>query len=374
MDYDSGLPVFLPRILWLAMSRSLLLAVAVCHGCAPEIAPPVSPAAFAVPQVVAGSGDPSPAFVDQVRAVVVEQHAELVSFFGLAAPERYFVFVHADRSHLPAEIARHLHEDSPAFALLGRHQVHLVHGEMVRLGTSLRGVVTHELVHELLDQFAEPHGRLLPRWFHEGLAQHIAGDTYLGAREEDLVWRVAAGRLPGFGDLAAGFPDEREAIRLAYAQSYSYVSFLVRECGVTRLLRAVRNVDERTSFDRALVGATMRSPLDLQDAWREHVLHRSGAPWRVFLEQWFGLLGVALLPVLVLALRRRLAAGQLAARHLESSAGAATAARLEAAANAPPPPDPEDEDADAALDDPTDAAESAADETRPEGRANGPGW
>ncbi|MFM1872912.1 MAG: hypothetical protein RL398_2334, partial [Planctomycetota bacterium] len=223
------------------------------------------------------------------------------------------------RGQLPTALVPMLHEDSPAFAILGQRQVHVVWGELLRLGSSLQGVVTHELVHEVLDQLVGRNGPGIPRWFHEGLAQQIAGDTYLGGREEDLVWRTAVDRLLPFSELVREFPRDREAMRIAYAQSYSYVSFLVREYGLDRIVRAARNVDELTTFERALAGVTLRPTFDLQEDWRSYLLRRSGAPWRVLLAEWWGLLAIGLLPVLVMALRRRLAAGDRAARQLAAT-------------------------------------------------------
>lgn len=302
----------------------LLLAVWLAwpsqRGSVPAPASPVAAATSggAVRQVLVGSGEVDPAVLQLVERTVDECLPEVRKALNLKDLQRFFVFVHGRRATLPEALVPLLHEDSPAFALLGRRQIHLVWGELLRLGSQVRGVVTHELVHELLDQRCGGHGLAIPRWFHEGLAQHLAGDTYLGGREEDLVWRAAVGRLLPFGELVRGFPDDREAVRIAYAQSYSYVSWLVRGHGLATLVRAAGNVDGTTSFDHALVGATGRTTLQLQDDWRDYLLRRSGAPWRVLLAEWWGLLGIALLPVLVLALRRRLAAGARAAARLET--------------------------------------------------------
>ncbi len=375
-DYDRATIVFLPRILTALVV--LLAAVLLTRG---ESRPPQPAAALASsavaptdegPQVVAGGGHPSAEVVERIRGLVTEQLAVVREAIPVGAVRKFFVFVHTSRAELPAAIAANLHEDSPAFALLGQHQIHVVWGEMFRLGSSPRAVVTHELVHELLDQYVSPHGAQLPRWFHEGLAQHLAGDTYLGAREEDLVWRVAANRLLPFGELARGFPDDREGVRIAYAQSYSFVSWLVRELGYERVLRTAKNVDDLTSFDRALVGSARRSTYDLQTDWRDYLLHISGAPWRLLLSEWWGMLAIALLPVLVLALRRRLAAGERAA------------ARLRDDAELPPQFEPQLQDVDA-LDPPDAAAEptGAVDHDvrqeeivrgRHEDRTQGPGW
>jgi hypothetical protein len=318
-NYDAAKPVILQMISRL-LAGSLLLALSLLSACGKGTAAaptngPVTPLA----RVVAGTGEPTDDEVARVREVVEREEGALVTLFRGKPRLPYFVHVHADREHMPESLVANLHRDSPGFAILGAHQIHIVSGEMRRTGASLRGVVVHELVHEMLDQFAAPHGRTMPRWFHEGLAQNIAGDTYLGAREDELVWRATTDRLLTFDRLRGGFPQDTEELRIAYAQSYSYVSWLIRTYGMETLLSIAAAADDLTSFEAALVGRTGRSTLDLKLAWQGHLLHGSGATWRVAFDSCFSLLLVAALPVLALALIRRLAADQRAARRLAAA-------------------------------------------------------
>ncbi len=57
---------------------------------------------------------------------------------------------------------------------------------------------------------------------------------------------------------------------------------------------------------RAMVAATDRPTAALQDAWRDHVLHGSGAAWRSLFEQFFSISMVLALPLLAMALIKRL--------------------------------------------------------------------
>lgn len=348
--YDGRRAVFLPLIPILAVC--LLLPAAAAQEPAPAPATAV---------VAAGSGDVAPATLARVRAAVDEGLVRLRPAFPGMPARRFFVHVHEARDTMPSALAAYLHPDSPAFALLGQRQVHVVWGEVRRLGAAPLGVVVHELVHELLDQYVGPHGRRIPRWFHEGLAQHLAGDTYLGAREEDLVWPIATQRLPAFGELRAEFPSDHDALRTAYAMSYSYVTWLAREYGLADLLAVARATDERTSFERALVGRLRRSTLELEDAWRHHVLHGSGASWRVVFDQCFSLLLVAALPILVLALMRRLRSEERAARTIEARAAASAAAIGQPPEPPPEPPEPAPEPPPADAEKP----EDGRDERRP---------
>lgn len=322
-------------------AAGLALVLAACGGGQGE-APPTAAERASLAVVVAGAGEPPAAAVAAIRRAVDEELPALGKVFPGMPKQRFFVHVHASREALPEALAAHLQPDSPGFALLGRHQVHLVWGEMRRIGASLRGVVVHELVHELLDQFVAPHGARMPRWFHEGLAQTIAGDTYLGAREEDLVWRLAARTLPSFGDLRERFPTAETELRLAYAQSYSYVAWLERQYGLDALLRIAAAVDERTSFEHALVGRTGKTTLELEESWKDNLQHGSGATWRAALNQCFSLVMIAALPVLALALIRRLAADRRAAAKLERDEAAAAEAAATAPADADEPRAPDD--------------------------------
>jgi hypothetical protein len=319
---------------------SLLLALSFAACDERPVRPGAPPAlgASAI-HVAAGTGGIDESAVDRIRAVVVEQLPALSAIFRGMPNRPVFVHVHATREALPPALRANLHEGSSGFALLGRNQIHLVWGEMRRTGAHMRGVVVHELVHVLLDQYVQPQGARMPRWFHEGLAQSLAGDTYLGAREEDLVWRAAASRLPSFGELRERFPTDEEGLRIAYAQSYSYVEFLRRQFGLDGLLRIAAAVDEWTTFERALVGRAGRSTLELEDAWKNHLLSGSGASWRVMFEQCWSLLLIAALPVLALALIRRLAVDRRARERLErENAAAETAAPQDEL----PEPAPED--------------------------------
>lgn len=318
--------MFLPRIFSGLLAALVVLLPAGCDQ-APRPSDSASgsasgspPAAGAFgpdePKVVAGSGAIAPEVVDTVREMVRSELARLREIFSGMPSQAFFVHVHADRDSMPEALAALLHPDSPGFAMLGQHQIHIVWGEIRRTGASARGVVVHELVHELLDQFVTPNGMLMPRWFHEGLAQTIAGDTYLAAREEDLVGRAVTDRLEPIGSLRKEFPTGETGLRLAYGQSYSFVAWLVREYGMESLLAVARATDDLTSFERALVGRTGRTFPQLEKGWHDHLMHGSGAPWRVLFDQCFSLLLIAALPVLVLALMRRLKSEAVASARL----------------------------------------------------------
>lgn len=330
--------MFLP---WISLLRRipLLLAALVLVACGRD-GERRDPLAEDV-QVVAGLGDVSEDSVDVVRRLVARELPELRRRIAVPELRPFFVHVHASRQAMPAALLAGVHEDAPGFAVLGRHQIHIVLGVVRRTGSRLAGVVRHELVHELLDQYAAPNGALVPRWFHEGLAQLLAGDTYLGAGEADLWWRVGSHTLFRFPQLRDAFPTDTSYLRIAYAQSHSFVAWLVRNHGLPELLRVVREVSPVVAFDRILANRTGDSLRTLDSRWRDYLVNGSGAQWRILSEHWFGLLMIAALPVLVLALMRRLSREAAVRRLLgerERAARSTPALATSDELHGPPPP------------------------------------
>ncbi len=267
--------------------------------------------------VSAASPDVPDRAVAVVQAEVSPALARVREVFRDLPKQPFRIIVHPDATELPPDLRLAHHEGSPGFALLGRNEIHLLLAETNATTSGLRAVLVHEMVHELLHQACEPWGHRIPRWFHEGLAQVVAGDTYLGSSEEMIVWRAATQQLLPFSELGDGFPAEPQLLKIAYAQSYSYVAWLERQVGLAGLVAMARSVDKDRSFDLALVHATDRSTAVLLEDWTDHVLHGSGASWRVMLQQFFGVSMILSLPLLALAMIRRQRADRLAADRLE---------------------------------------------------------
>lgn len=218
-------------------------------------------------------------------------------------PSRGFS-VHLHSRH--AAVDGHVDEGTPGFALLDTNQIHLILGEIrASPPQDLPTVLDHELVHILLNEFvgdAAPH---VPRWFHEGLAQHLSGDSYLGAREEDLFFDARTDRLLRFSDLRDTFPSDPGARRRAYGQSFSFVSFLVRELGLATIIDIARDCDAEDGYRSAFARRT-REPLDgIHRRWVDYLGHGSGARYRILFENCFSYVMIAGVVLLALAGRRR---------------------------------------------------------------------
>ncbi len=254
-----------------------------------------------------GDARVSAATVASVRELATKGLEKLAPDFPGTPLRRIRIVVHSDQGSLSLAMREHLHEGTAGFAMLGRDEVHILLDTAVSAPPNdLRTVVVHELVHVLLDQFAATGAPHVPRWVHEGLAQTLSGGPYLGVQEESLLFAISARTAPRFSELEADFPDGDHMLRLAYAQSFSFVSFLVDRFGVRTIVDASRDCRADRPFNLVLLDATDQSLARLQEEWENYVLFRSGAAARYLLRNCFSFLIVLAVPLLILAVLKRI--------------------------------------------------------------------
>jgi hypothetical protein len=128
----------------------------------------------------------------------------------------------------------------------------------------------HELTHAALAELGGP----WPRWFHEGLAMRLSGETLVVSQYAALFRGVTQDRLFHFEDLARGWPDQPADVEIAYAQSASFVGFLVDRHGPARLSELLAYVQKGDPFETAF-GKAMHSSLDVEERdWRRSLPSR----------------------------------------------------------------------------------------------------
>jgi hypothetical protein len=205
------------------------------------------------------------------------------------SPSRPFdVYLHSGLGSLSTADATHLHPGTPGFAVLGQDRVHILYDQIEpRPPNDLRTVLHHELVHVLVDQFAGDKGRLVPRWLHEGLAQSLSGETYLRAREVDLLTPLIHGRLLPLRALTKDFPDDPTQRRLAYHQSYSFVDWLIRRRGLRDIRQGILWATELDNFIGGFAHVTQVPLIREYERWQRWLTHESGAPWLFLFQNCF---------------------------------------------------------------------------------------
>jgi hypothetical protein len=100
---------------------------------------------------------------------------------------------------------------------------------------SLETTLIHEFCHLLLHE----HIPNIPTWLDEGLCQWASGglDEIIYNRRQSALNRASvSGQFIPFENLTSGFPISKTARILAYEQSKSFVTYMVREFGQEKLL------------------------------------------------------------------------------------------------------------------------------------------
>ena len=113
----------------------------------------------------------------------------------------------------------------------------------------------HELVHLALFQVEGNRAERLPRWFHEGVAQWLSGQSYLRGGRREFLTAAAAGSLIPFAELAEDFPADDEGAALAYVQSELFVGHMVRRGSGGGLRGIVAGYGRGLSFEEAFAEA-----------------------------------------------------------------------------------------------------------------------
>lgn len=100
---------------------------------------------------------------------------------------------------------------------------------------SLETTLIHEFCHLLLHE----HIPYIPTWLDEGLCQWASGgidEIIYNLRQSALNRASVSGQFIPFENITSGFPRSETARILAYEQSKSFVTFMVREFGQEKLL------------------------------------------------------------------------------------------------------------------------------------------
>jgi len=142
----------------------------------------------------------------------------------------------------------------------------------MRGGTmDIEEVLQHEYTHLALATALKGHEA--PQWLDEGFAM-------LQSRGWNLSWTYALSRgvltkkLIPLEELVDGFPVDQYQAELAYAQSFSFVSYIKTELGPQALPRLIKGLSYGLDAETALRQATGLGLRDLERRWKEELKRR----------------------------------------------------------------------------------------------------
>jgi hypothetical protein len=208
-------------------------------------------------------------FATAVAGRAAEHYARIREDLGLATRDPVAVLLLTDKVSPGVRAA--WREQLPRWlggVAFGADRFVVVRVEPGRTPRDLDGVLVHELTHVLV-RADFPTAGSWPAWFQEALAMREAGDEGVG-RFATLALAVLRDRLLPLGSLRRSFPENEAEARLAYAESASFLSFLVDEFGnerFSRLLPALREEEFDPAFAR-VYGAGVGA---LEQEWRRRL-------------------------------------------------------------------------------------------------------
>lgn len=128
-------------------------------------------------------------------------------------------------------------------------------------GEAIRRIVAHEYSHACVYTLAPR----CPTWLQEGIAQHFEG-----ACSDPASLAAHREKLPGFSKLGETFTavKDGESARVLYAQSLSFVEFLIARRGAPEIAALLRELGGGKPLEEAferVYGATLAT---LEDEWR----------------------------------------------------------------------------------------------------------
>lgn len=132
------------------------------------------------------------------------------------------------------------------------------------------GAIAHEFAHVVVGNVVSHCYSSMPAWLNEGLAMIAQGgpdrsslDTFQQAVKDDRLFSVRA--------LSGGFSEDPTRASLAYAESYSLVSFLTKQYGQAKMKDLLATLQAGYRYDHALQSVYDFDADGLEAAWREWI-------------------------------------------------------------------------------------------------------
>jgi hypothetical protein len=163
-----------------------------------------------------------------------------------------------------------------------------------------RATLRHELFHVLLGQL----GTGWPRWFQEGLAQHLTRERdFKMSHFETLSQAVNQDKLFSWAQLTNSFPENTTEVEVAYAQSAEFVGFLRSKHSFGEFQVLYDRMQQGDAFEKAF-GIAFHSSLSVEDElFRKELPKRF--PWWAVLLATEGIVWAVASILLIFAHRRR---------------------------------------------------------------------
>jgi hypothetical protein len=163
-----------------------------------------------------------------------------------------------------------------AFAVPQKKLMIIDYSKMHTSPFSLKSTIKHELCHLVLHHYIRKES--LPRWLDEGISQWASdgiAELIVDYKRSILRQAILSGRYFRLNEIRRQFPGEKTSLQLAYAQSRSFVDFLIREFGSDGVLGLLNNLRHGLAFETAVEESFAISFEDLEKEWVANLAKRN---------------------------------------------------------------------------------------------------
>lgn len=254
-----------------AVALLLLGALLLCRWHAAALSPS-EPSSYRHGPVTVIHSPEDEALAKEVARIASERHRRIRADLGLESKVEATVLLMTESLANSGydDPARDLPPWFAGAAWAGRELIVL----RVRRGDNSRRVarlVAHELTHVIL-KVDYPGLPSWPLWFQEGLAMREAGGEGLRGSAA-LSLAALRRRLIPLDSLWTSFPADEAGSRLAYAQSFSVISFLLSQYGRERFLVFMKEL-RSDDFETALRNVYGFGTGSMEGEWRRYAVRR----------------------------------------------------------------------------------------------------
>jgi hypothetical protein len=172
--------------------------------------------------------------------------------------------------------------------------------ELSTVETDLARDIPHELAHLYLYKAVGDGYDTMPLWLDEGLASLVEEESDMPRYEAELREAVSTGDTISIADLCYGLPADEDTVLLAYAQSESFVRYVLDEYGYQALRRMIEEVGDGANCQEAPLRALGVPLSELEKDWLEHEvpqttlgrIWQNGRVWFIIIVAGFLLAGL----------------------------------------------------------------------------------
>lgn len=207
----------------------------------------------------------------RVRAIYEARGGAIASSMGLKTLSPLRAVVASSHEEFAELTNRGVPDWGVGCALPGQGLIILKSPRIVSYPLEMEAVAEHEMAHAAAGRVLRD--MTVPRWFHEGVAQAVAGEWRMEA-SASLAAMAAAGALPTLAALADGFPEDRDEAAVAYAVSFRAVLYLMDEARIRDAGELVRAVHEEGEFEKALSTLVGMGEREFQAHFERHLSRR----------------------------------------------------------------------------------------------------